>query len=109
MKIKLKLFVSLFILICIGLVSGPVQSVTVASGTSTGRTAEGVSYLYGSFKDWEDNQTLVTSVGVYKIDLSVMLVDKVGTRAGKRDTVDGSKINVRLKFLHKKLQQVVIY
>ena len=109
MKIKLKLFVAFFSLICIGLLSGPVQSMTTTSDTSTGKTAEGVSYLYGSFKDWENNQMLVTSVGVYKIHLGVRLIDKLGTRAGKRDTVDGSPINVQLKFLHKKLQQVVIY
>ncbi|MCW8944126.1 MAG: hypothetical protein OQL27_05075 [Sedimenticola sp.] len=109
MKLKMKLKVALFALICTGLFSGLVQARTVLSGASTGATAEGVSYLNGSFKDWENNTTLVTSVGVYKIDLSVWLLDKLGTRAGRRDTPDGSPINVQLKFLNGKLQQVVIY
>lgn len=109
-ELKLKLKIALFALVCLGLFAGAIQARTaISEAPSSGATAEGISYLNGAFKDWEDNETLVTSVGTYKIDLGVWLIDKLGTRSGRRDTTDGSPINVQLKFLQGKLQQVVIY
>ncbi len=110
MKIKMKLLVTLFTLVCFGLLSGTVQSMTLSSSVPAEGNSNGTTYLDGSFQSWEDdNKTLVTSVGTYKITLGVSLLDKVGTRAGKRETADGSPIKVRLQFLNQKLKKVVIY